>query len=515
MKRQIHSLVQGTPEWHSFRLDHDGASEAAAMLGLDKNVSRNELLAAKKSGIAKTFSDFVQTRILDNGHRVEALARPIAESIIGDELSPATYSFGRLSASCDGITFDGSIAFEHKQWNEDLAKLVDANEIPDTHMPQIQQILGVTGANRLLFVVSDGTKQNMAFAWVLPDQNWMARIEAGWAQFHKDLETFEPRNIPEAPKAEPVESFPVPAIHVRGELVNCNLSEITPKFDKFLEETNTNLKTDEDFAQGEADSKASREASKTLKMKAREVIDQIAPVSEVVRTLETYAAKFDALGLKLEKAVKEQKDAIKAAIAAEAREKWQAHLSALDAELQLVKIVMPQPDFGGAMKNVRTIASLHNAVDTLLAQSKIAADDMARDYRAKVSVIATLADYSFLFPRQYLQEIIAKPIDDFNLAVNARLDNYRTEQQKIAAASAAAATAAAVAVPEVLRPELPLPTTLGSTVTGVPAADIAAAVVDHQEEIAAFMKSREFGKEANKVRAILVEFVKFQAARRG
>jgi hypothetical protein len=42
---------------------------------------------------------------------------------------------------------------------------------------------------------------------------------------------------------------------------------------------------------------------------------------------------------------------------------------------------------------------------------------------------------------------------------------------------------------------------------------IRAAVVEHQDEIGAFMNSREFGKDANRIRAVLVEFVKFQTAR--
>lgn len=47
------------------------------------------------------------------------------------------------------------------------------------------------------------------------------------------------------------------------------------------------------------------------------------------------------------------------------------------------------------------------------------------------------------------------------------------------------------------------------------AEDKAAVVVEHQDEIATFMASREWGKDARKVRPILVEFVKFQAERRG
>ena len=42
--------------------------------------------------------------------------------------------------------------------------------------------------------------------------------------------------------------------------------------------------------------------------------------------------------------------------------------------------------------------------------------------------------------------------------------------------------------------------------------DIRASVVEHQDEISSFLKYRDFGKEENKVRAILVEFIKWQAA---
>ena len=50
---KVHKLIQGSPEWHQFRLAHYGASEAAAMLGLSAKVTRTELLQAKKTGIAQ------------------------------------------------------------------------------------------------------------------------------------------------------------------------------------------------------------------------------------------------------------------------------------------------------------------------------------------------------------------------------------------------------------------------------------------------------------------------------
>ena len=193
MERIIHELTQGSDAWHQFRRDHHGASEAAAMLGLSKNVTRSDLLRVKNTGIAKEFSDFVQERILDHGHEVEAAARKIVEQLLDDELYPATYSYGKLSASCDGLTMDGSIAFEHKQLNAALAAAMARHELPEEHQPQCQQVLLVTGAEQLYFVVSDGTEENFSYMLVKPDESWFRRIQAGWEQFDRDLDSLGTR----------------------------------------------------------------------------------------------------------------------------------------------------------------------------------------------------------------------------------------------------------------------------------------------------------------------------------
>jgi predicted phage-related endonuclease len=74
------------------------------MLGISTLVTRTELLHMKATGTAQEFSDWVQKNILDYGHQVEALARPLVEELIGEDLYPVTCSDGRLSASCDGLT---------------------------------------------------------------------------------------------------------------------------------------------------------------------------------------------------------------------------------------------------------------------------------------------------------------------------------------------------------------------------------------------------------------------------
>ncbi|MBU3639990.1 YqaJ viral recombinase family protein [Polynucleobacter sp. AP-RePozz3-80-G7] len=420
----VHNLVQGSDEWHEFRLTHFGASEAASMLGISKKTSRNELLKHKATGTAKEFSDWVQTNILDYGHEVEALARPLVEALISDELYPVTCSDGKLSASCDGLTMAEDIAFEHKQWSESLAQSIRDGVLPDEHWPQCHQILMITGAQRLIFTVSDGTEDKIETLSVFPDEIKFAMLQAGWAQFEKDLLAYEHREIVEKPKADSIKDFPIATLQAKGELTVTNLGEVLPKFDLFLNSQKTELVTDDDFANGEAVAKFSRETAKKLRLTAKATIDQISSVSDAVRDLEQYADKFDSLGLSLEKLVKSEKDARKNAIVSQARVEWVEHLSGLNSELGKIKLRIEEPNFLEAIRNKRTIESLHNSVDTALANKKVEADAIAKEYRAKLHwVNESFADHLFLFAD--LQEIIGKPMDDFQVLVLSRVEKHK------------------------------------------------------------------------------------------
>ena len=166
---KIHdNMLQGTKSWHDFRTTHFGASEAAAMLGLSKYTTRNELLQLKKTGISKEVDAATQARF-DKGHEVEALARVIMEKNMGEALSPVTCSDGKISCSCDGLNFDGDVAWEHKLFNKALFDSVMNNFLPDEYQPQCQQVLMITGAEKLIFTVSDGTSENMISMGVKPD----------------------------------------------------------------------------------------------------------------------------------------------------------------------------------------------------------------------------------------------------------------------------------------------------------------------------------------------------------
>jgi len=452
LTREIHNLLQGSDDWHAFRFAHHGASEAAAMLGLSKKVSRTELVRMKATGLAKEFSDWVQENILDYGHEVEALARPNAENILADELYPVTLSLGRESASCDGLNMAETIGFEHKQWNEELAAAVAGNELPDDHKPQVQQQLMVTGAEKWMFMVSDGTEENMVWMWVYPDAAWFDRIRAGWEQFDVDVANYKQVDINEKPEAAPISALPALVVQTEGKVVSSNLVAYKAAADRFLAGIKTTLLDDQDFADAENTVKYCGEAEAKLELAKAAALAQTSTIDEVMRTVDHIKEQFRAKRLQLEKLVKTRKEQIKETILNEGKREYADHIAALEKEIAPLRLALLPPDFAGAMKNKRTLASLHDAVNTTLANAKIEANQKAADYRVKQAWCREYAaGHGHLF--MDMAQIIGKPMDDFQLVVRTRIaDHERAEaakqealRAKIAAEEKAKAEAAAAA----------------------------------------------------------------------
>lgn len=442
-ERITHNLVQGTDEWAQFRLTKFGASEAASMLGISTKAKRTELLHMKHTGNPKEFSDWVQKNILDYGHEVEALARPIIEEVIGQDLYPVTRSFGMLSASCDGLTLDDETAFEHKQYNTALADSVRNKILPDEYQPQCQQIMMVTGAQKVIFVCSDGTTDNMEYMEVYPDQAWQERIVAGWVQFEKDLAEYVPADIPEKPRADAIMALPALAVQIRGEVITSNLPAFRSAAETFIASIKTDLKTDEDFVQADATVKFCKEAEDNLEVAKNAAIAQTASIDELMRTVDHIKAQLRDKRLALDRLVESRKKQIKENAVAERRQKYADHVAALNAELGEVSIIVQAPDFVGAIKGLKTIASLYDKLDTALANGKIAADAAAKDLRAKLDWYKPHAEYAFLF--RDLQMLIQKPKEDFELAVTTRIAEHKRQEDEKAKAKPVEAPAVAPA----------------------------------------------------------------------
>lgn len=425
----IHDLIQGSDEWNQFRLEHFGASEAAMMLGLSKKATRTDLLNMKKTGLGKEFSEWVQKNILDNGHRVEALARPIIEDQIGTELYPVTCSEGILSASCDGLTLDEETAFEHKQWNTDLAALVDSGVVPDDHMPQCQQILMVTGAKRVIFVVSDGTADKMVQAEVLPDPEWFERIQRGWNQFAQDLQSHTPTVAPVQAVGRTPETLPALRIEVTGHVTASNLIAFKEHALAVFEGINTDLTTDQDFADAEKTVKWCGEVEDKLAAAKAHALGQTESIDALFKAIDDIAAEARAKRLELDKLVKQRKETIRQEILVEGQAALAAHIKALNEKLGKAYMPTILADFAGAMKGKKTVTSLRDAVQTVLANAKVEADTVAERIQANLTTLREFAkDHTFLFADT--ATIVLKANDDLTMLVKQRLADHQAAEEK-------------------------------------------------------------------------------------
>ncbi|MFZ2125392.1 MAG: YqaJ viral recombinase family protein [Candidatus Saccharimonadales bacterium] len=434
VERIQHDLLQGSPEWIEFRASHHGASEAAAMLGLSKHTTRSELMLMKKTGTRKEFSEWVQKNVLDYGHEVEALARPLVEIIIGEPLYPVTWSIGKLSASCDGLTIGDDVAFEHKQWNESLVASVANGILPEDHMAQCQQILLVTGAENLIFVVSDGTAKNLVHMIVLPDAAWFQRIIDGWAQFEKDMAEYVMPDAKPAIVADVV-SLPSVFVNISGQIaVQDNFKEFEIALRNFLEnKLIREPQTDQDFADLDAQIKTMKKAEDALSAAETQMLAQIQSIDEAKRQKDMLSKLVRDNRLMAEKLLESEKLRRKSEKIESTRKLFLEHLAKLQNEITQVRLDYPVPDFLSATKGLKTLDSMQERLNTALANAKIAVDAQAADLRTKLAWLdenasehrALLAD---------LQQLIAKPMDDFQLAVKSRIESHnKAEAAKIEA----------------------------------------------------------------------------------
>ena len=428
-----HDVKQGTKEWHDLRLNHFTASEASAMLGLSPYMSRTELLTLKKTGIAKEVDAQTQKRF-DAGHATEALARPIIESMIGEDLFPvtgtiSTYGLNLLS-SFDGLTMLEDVIFEHKIMNQKLAISMVNNIIPDQYHPQLEQQLLVSGAEKAIFVVSDGTEESMFHAEYFSDPDLRKTLISGWKQFAIDLESFEPVEVQTKPEAKHLMELPALSIAIMGEVSSSNLAVYKATALQFIQNINTDLQTDQDFVDAENTIKFCDRAEKELETVKKQALGQTADIDLLFKTVDQLKEEMRSKRLTLNKLVKSQKETLKIGIVQKAQKAFSDHIGELNAEIKILTLPLISSDFSGAIKGKRNLSSMNDAVDTELARVKIEADNLASTIRQNLSYLIDKygRKHDALF--RDMKDIALKPLDDFINLVESRVSTHIEAEKK-------------------------------------------------------------------------------------
>lgn len=430
----IHNLIQGSQEWLAVRREHFTASEAAAMLGLSPYTTRNELLEQKATGVVPDVDASTQ-RLFDRGHESEATARLIAEKIIGAELYPCTGSESvnglPLLASFDGLTMSEEVEFEHKLFNAKLAAFISTeNDLPDTHWPQVEHQLLVSGANKCLFMTSDGTEDNCTWIWYESMPERRARLIAGWAQFAKDKAAYVPQPAePELVKSEG-ESLPAVFVQVQGSLaVTNNLAKFGDALQAFLGRINKEPETDQDFADCEAAIKTLSRAEEALDAAEASALAQVACIDDMCKMKATLREVARSNRLMLEKLVKSEKENRKQALVRGGQDAWAAHMAGLNASLGKPYMPSITVDFGGCIKGMSKLSNMKDAIDTKLANAKIEADSVCIKIAANLASLRELASaHSFLFADT--SSIVLKANEDLVSLIKVRISEHEAAEAK-------------------------------------------------------------------------------------
>ncbi|PIB57214.1 YqaJ viral recombinase family protein [Pseudomonas sp. 2995-1] len=426
---KIHNVAQGSAEWLALRAQFRTASEAPAMMGTSKYQSRTDLLVAKKAGITPDVTPSQQF-IFDKGHATEAMARPLAEALIGEELYPIVGTKGNLLASMDGATMLGETLFEHKLWNESVVAQVKAGELAPHYYWQLEQQLLVSGAERVIFVCSDGTAENFVHMEYRPVAGRAAQLIEGWKQFEADLANFEMADAPSIVVGKAPDELPALRIELTGMVTASNLKVFEDSALAVIDSVKTTLSTDQDFADAKKAVKWCGDVEEAVSVAKKQALSQTQSIDELFSSLDRISAHARETRLKVDKLVKAQELLVKTAIKQKAELALADHIAAINKTLGKVTLPHVVSDFAGAMKNKRTIASLQDAVDTELARAKIDASQAADSIRLNLTSLAELAvDHAFLFSD--VQQLVTKANDDLVTLIKFRISEHqKAEQQK-------------------------------------------------------------------------------------
>ncbi|MGV6491342.1 lambda-exonuclease family protein [Stenotrophomonas rhizophila] len=444
---KIVSLIQGTPEWHAHRANHFNASDAPAMLGLSPYKSRAQLVRELATGAGEEIDAETQRRFND-GHLFEALARPVAEQIIGHELYPVVGSDGPYSASFDGLTLLGDMAFEHKSLNDALrAAMVEGctgSELPELYQVQMEHQLMVSDeADRVLFMASKWRKDGQGewqlveerHCWYMPNPELRARIVAGWAQLEADVAAYEPE-APAVPVAAGRAPHQMPAlrIEVTGMVTASNLAEWKERAIAVFQGISQDLTTDQDFADAEKTVKWCGEIEDQLKGAKQHALSQTESIDELFRTIDAISDQARATRLALDKLVTKRKEERRTEIGNNARRAVQDHVRAINETLGEHGLPVPSTliaDLQAAMKGKRSFASMQDAVDAVATNAKITASQAADRVRANMAILADHPEHATLFADR-VQLCASKAPEDLRNLVAARIaEHQRAEQAKL------------------------------------------------------------------------------------
>jgi len=180
-------LSQGSPEWLTAREGQLTASLAPAMMGVGYQSRDKAMRSFLGLSEPEELTPFVKN-MFEQGHISEANARPLAEKLIGESLSPITGTREHCEimffASFDGLTFDNKLVWEHKMTGKVFS------EIPPLYYWQLEHQMIVANTENALLTVTDlGGNITHRYYTSVPQKR--VELVDGWSKWLEDCSDYE------------------------------------------------------------------------------------------------------------------------------------------------------------------------------------------------------------------------------------------------------------------------------------------------------------------------------------
>lgn len=430
-------LVQGTPEWDAHRAVHRNASDAPAMMRCSPYKTYSELLREcwlQSQGLAveKTLDAGTKRRFAD-GHRFEALCRPLAEVVIGESLYPVVGSKGNRSASFDGLTMSEQINWEHKSLNEELRTVMvegcTVADLPLMYRVQIEQQHEVSDAEKTLFSASKWDGDNLVevrHCWGTPDLELRAKIIAGWEQFERDLAAYVPAEVIVPAVAAPQIGLPAVSIQVTGSIALVdNLEKFGTALTAYISGLNRKPETDQDFANLEDAVKRLKNAEEQLDAAESSAIGQAESIDAMRRTVALHRDTARSTRLLIDKLVKAEKENRRTKIVSDAVAELHAHMAWLNGRTRNHMPTVAN-QFQEVIKGLKSIDSMRDKVAGELARCKIESNATADRIQYHLELLDDEVEFGFLFPDH--GQIVLKASEDFKALVQNRISVHKAAE---------------------------------------------------------------------------------------
>lgn len=223
-------------------------------------------------------------------------------------------------------------------------------------------------------------------------------------------------------------------VDITGIVKSSNLDAFKSHAMSVFESINTDLQTDEDFAEAEDTIKWCGIVETKLETAKNKVLAQTESIDALYSAVDELEEQCRQKRLTLARLVKTRKDSLRAELVTTAKTTVIQYIDALNYGHYILPTLQDMIDFSAAIKSKKTFASCREAIARHMETLKLAANDANNNVAANMAYIErNHAKHKFMF--HDLNTLTLKNADDFITAVELQVSRYNEAQTKAEAAA--------------------------------------------------------------------------------